>query len=56
MKALVSDTSVLIDLDCGAFVEPPFCLSYRFSVPDLLCERELRNHGGTALDALKFRI
>ena len=56
MKVLVSDTSILIDLDCGAFVEPPFCLSYRFSVPDLQCERELRNHGGTALVTLMFRI
>ena len=46
MKVLVSDTSVLIDLDRGALVEATFRLPFEFTVPDLLYERELREHGG----------
>ena len=46
MKVLVSDTSVLIDLDRGSLVEPAFRLPFAFAVPDLLYERELKTHGG----------
>ena len=46
MKVLVSDTSVLIDLDRGSLVEPTFRLPFEFTVPDLLHERELKDHGG----------
>ena len=46
MKVLVSDTSVLIDLDRGLLVEPTFRLPFEFTVPDLLYERELKDHGG----------
>ena len=46
-KVLVSDTSVLIDLDRGSLVEPAFRLPFEFIVPDLLYERELRGYGGT---------
>ena len=46
MKVLVSDTSVLIDLDRGSLVEPTFRLPFEFTVPDLLYERELKDHGG----------
>ena len=35
MKVLVSDTSVLIDLDRGSLVEPTFRLPYEFTVPDV---------------------
>ena len=42
----MSDTSVLIDLDRGALVEPSFRLPFEFTVPDLLYERELKDHGG----------
>ena len=46
MKVLVSDTSVLIDLDRGTLVEPTFRLPFEFTVPDLLYECELSEHGG----------
>ena len=42
MRVLVSDTSVLIDLERGGFLEAAFSLSWQFAVPDLLFERELR--------------
>ena len=56
MRVLVSDTSVLIDLDRGRFVESAFRLPFEFTVPDLLYERELREHGGPALVGLGLRI
>jgi hypothetical protein len=40
---LVSDTSVLIDLQRGQLLEPALRLPYDFAVPDLLFERELRS-------------
>ena len=42
MKILVSDTSVLIDLDRGTFIDATFRLPFEFTVPDLLDDRELR--------------
>ena len=56
MKILVSDTSVLIDLDRGALVEPTFRLPFEFTVPDLLYERELREHGGPDFVRLGLRV
>ena len=56
MKVLVSDTSVLIDLDRGSLVEPAFRLPFEFTVPDLLYERELRPHGGEDLVRLGLRV
>ena len=55
-KVLVSDTSVLIDLDRGSLVEPIFRLSFEFTVPDLLYERELREHGGPEFVRLGLRV
>jgi hypothetical protein len=49
MKVLVSDTSVLIDLERGALVEWCFRLPLEFAVPDLLYRRELADYGGTEL-------
>ncbi len=49
MPVIVSDTSVLIDLERGSFLDPVFRLPFGFAVPDLLYERELRDHGGPAL-------
>ena len=46
MKVLESDTSVLIDLDLASLVEPTFRLPFEFTVPDLLYDRELKDHGG----------
>ncbi len=56
MKVLVSDTSVLIDLDRGSLVESTFRLPFEFTVPDLLYERELREHGGPEFIALGLRV
>ena len=49
MKVLVSDTSVLIDLERGALLEACFRLPFEFAVPDLLYRRELQDHGGREL-------
>ena len=49
MQVLVSDTSVLVDLERGSRLEASFRLPFQFSVPDLLFERELKNFGGDAL-------
>lgn len=56
MTVVVSDTSVLIDLERGALLEAAFGLSAEFAVPDLLFERELREHGGGRLIELGLRI
>ena len=52
MRVLVSDTSVLIDLERGGFLEAAFSLSWELAVPDLLYENELHDHGGERLTAL----
>ena len=52
----MSDTSVLIDLDRGSLVEAVFGLPVEFVVPDLLYERELRQHGGEELRELGLRV
>ena len=49
MKVLVSDTSVLIDLERGSLLETSFRLPFEFAVPDLLYQQELKDHGGGAL-------
>jgi hypothetical protein len=41
MRVLVSDTSVLIDLERGSRLEVIFSLPYEFTVPDVLYRREL---------------
>jgi predicted nucleic acid-binding protein len=46
---VVSDTSVLIDLQRGQLLETALRLPYEFAVPDLLFERELRTWDGPAL-------
>ena len=56
MKVLVSDTSVLIDLDRGVLVEAAFRLPFAFTVPDVLYERELRKHSGPDLVELGLRV
>jgi hypothetical protein len=52
MKVLVSDTSVLIDLERGELLEAVF----KLAVPDLLFARELRGHGGERLVELGLRV
>lgn len=56
MRVLVSDTSVLIDLERGGFLEAAFSSSWEFAVPDLLFERELRHHGGNRLVELGLLV
>lgn len=46
MKVLVSDTSVLVDLERGSLLSSCFRLPYEFAVPDLLYRRELADYGG----------
>ena len=56
LRVCVSDTSVLIDLDRGSLVEAVFGLPVEFVVPDLLYERELRQHRGAKLRELGLRV
>ena len=55
-QVLVSDTSVLIDLTRGSLLEASFRLAFRFVVPDLLYECELKNWGGEDLIRLGLVI
>lgn len=41
---VISDANVLIDMECGGLIAPMFRLEYRFAVPDVLYEAELREH------------
>lgn len=56
MRVLVSDTSVLIDLERGNLLEAAFNLSCELAVPDLLYRRELRDQNGDALIAMGLRV
>jgi hypothetical protein len=52
MDVLVSDTSVVIDLERAQLIESVFALPYRFIVPTALYEKEIRDYGGEQLLAL----
>jgi len=56
MPVLVSDTSVLIDLERGSFLEHVFRLPFEFAVPDLLYEYELKDYGGPQLIDMGLRV
>lgn len=56
MPVLVSDTSVIIDLERGALLEDLFRLPFEFAVPDLLFRRELTGQLGDRLVALGLRV
>ena len=56
MKVLVSDTSVIVDLERGALVDSCFRLPFEFAVPDLLYSRELEQYGGPDLVKLGLRV
>jgi predicted nucleic acid-binding protein len=56
MRVLVSDTSVLIDLERGMLLEAAFRLPYEFVVPDLLYKRELRDLNGNQLQKLGLHV
>ena len=56
MKVLVSDISVLIDLERGSLLETAFRLPYEFTVPDLLYEQEIEDYNGVELLTLGLRV
>jgi len=56
MDVLVSDTSVVIDLERAQLIEHIFALPYRFVVPDALYEQELKGFGGPRLVELGLQV
>lgn len=56
MAVLVSDTSVIIDLERGEILDTVFTLDVEFAVPDLLFARELAGALGHRLVALGLRV
>jgi hypothetical protein len=53
---LVSDSSVLIDLERGRVLDALFRLPFDFGVPDLLYERELKDRDGARLVSLGLQV
>lgn len=56
MEVLVSDTSVLIDVERGSLLDACFGLPFSLVVPDLLYRRELKEYGGPGLIKRGLRI
>lgn len=56
MFVLVSDTSVLIDLERGALLPPAFNCGLQLVVPDLLYEDELEQFNGPYLRGLGLGV
>lgn len=56
MTVLVSDTSVIIELERGEILDAVFMLKEVFAVPDLLFEHELRGPLGDRLAALGLGV
>lgn len=56
MDVLVSDTSVIIDLERALLLEHIFALPFRVVVPDALYEKEIREYGGERLLALGLQV
>jgi hypothetical protein len=56
MIILVSDTSVLIDLERGGLLEPAFSCGLTMVVPDLLYARELASDNGPLLRKLGLGV
>lgn len=56
MTVLVSDTSVIIDLERAGLLDEMFLLPFEFAVPDLLYLRELEGELGDRLMALGLRV
>lgn len=53
---LVSDTSILIDLERGGVLTAAFRTSYEIAVPDVLYARELESENGPYLIGLGLRV
>lgn len=56
MVLLVSDTSVLVDLERGGLLEASFGCGLTMVVPDILYERELAAHNGPYLKTLGLGV
>lgn len=56
MAILVSDTSIIIDLDRGSLLDDMFTLPFEFAVPDLLFQQELNDELGDRLLALGLKV
>lgn len=56
MVILVSDTSVLVDLERGGLLAQAFGCGLAMVVPDLLYERELVEHNGRYLQSLGLGV
>ncbi len=56
MQILVSDTSVLVDLERGGLIEATCRLPHQFVVPDLLYRRELQAYEGPRWTASGLQI
>lgn len=56
MIVLVSDTSILIDLERGGLLEAAFSCGMTLVVPDLLYDRELANENGPYLKSLGLGV
>lgn len=56
MRVLVSDTSVIVDLERGNLLEAVFRLDWEFAVPDLLFTEELEEYSGQQLLELGLQI
>ena len=54
-KVLVSDASVLIDVDRGSLVEATYRLPFELAGPDLLYVREIVSHGADAMRSKRKR-
>lgn len=46
MQLLISDANIIIDIEAGKLVNQMFRLEYRFGVPDVLFDLELREQHG----------
>ena len=55
-RVVVSDSSVLIDLERGSFFATAFALPLEFYVPDLLYRRELEPYNGDRLLEMGLRV
>lgn len=56
MILLVSDTSILIELERGGLLEAAFACGWTMVVPDLLYERELLSENGPYLRSLGLGV
>ena len=55
-NVFISDTSVLIDLERGALIEPSFRLPFEFVAPRGLYQLELKEHFGPELITLGLKV